>query len=38
MGPAAPSTGQQTYQDASALLQTTWTGDGWALELTDAMA
>jgi len=38
MGPSAPSAGEQTYQDASALLQTTWAGDGWALELTDAMA
>ncbi|MDQ3045277.1 MAG: glycoside hydrolase family 15 protein, partial [Chloroflexota bacterium] len=38
MGPATPTISEQTYQDASAVLQTTWSDDDWALELTDAMA
>ena len=37
-GPAEPVLGVQRYLDGSAALVTAWGGDGWQLELTDAMA
>ncbi len=38
VGPVAPALGQQRYLEESAALVTTWSADGYALELTDAMA
>jgi len=37
-GPEGGALGRQRYRDDSAVLATSWEGDGFALELTDAMA
>lgn len=38
LGPASDAAGQQWYLENSTVLVTTWTENGWVLELTDAMA
>ncbi|MBV9080243.1 MAG: glycoside hydrolase family 15 protein [Elusimicrobia bacterium] len=38
IGPAALSNGRQSYVENSAALVTSWSGDGWELDLTDCFA